>query len=128
MAAPIKRDKWEAMKACLEWTADPKDMLNWHKICDEGRREEEEWIKKLRIMGFKAAHPNDYWVTTEYDMITCSYRGKIRLVHPQFNDGVGVGDKMVIGSPTDKRGQSKSIRMTGIIGDSEYNEYTFEYL
>lgn len=53
-------------------------------------KQKEDWISKLRKQGFKASHPNDGWVNR--------IDNKVCLCYPQFNEGLKVGDKMMIGS------------------------------
>lgn len=85
-------------------SGDPKFVTLWHTICDEKEEEEKEWIKNLREAGFKAAHPNDGWVDRDAK--------EICLVYPQFNDGIDIGDAIMLGWPFDK----KSCRPVKVIG------------
>ncbi|WP_206687265.1 hypothetical protein, partial [Streptococcus pseudopneumoniae] len=50
---------------------------------------EAQWVADLRAAGYKAAHPNDGWVN----------RGSMELFlsYPQFNDGAGIGDFVMLG-------------------------------
>jgi len=57
--------------------------------------DEKEWVEMLRRNGFKAAHPNDGWVNRE--------ENKVQLVYPQFDDGLKVGDKMMLGWHSDEK-------------------------
>lgn len=61
----------------------------WHQICDEHDERERAWIQGLRERGSKAAHPNDGWVNRETNEVVFAY--------PQFNDGAGIGDLVMLG-------------------------------
>ena len=78
-------------------------MAAWVDGVNKAQTAESEWIKNLRIEGYKAAHPNDGWVNRE--------ENKIHLAYPQFNDGLQVGDKMMLGWAS---GNERPIRITGI--------------
>lgn len=60
----------------------------------EAKKHETEWVASLRKKGFKAAHPNDGWVDMK--------NNRIHFCYPQFNDGVEVGSKVMLGSHYDK--------------------------
>lgn len=64
---------------------------SWGNALKESREKEREWIDDLRAQGFKAAHPYDGWVDRADKVLTFSY--------PQFNDGAGIGDKVMLGRP-----------------------------
>lgn len=51
------------------------------------------WCNELRALGFDAAHPNDGWVDRE--------RLRVTLCYPQFDQGVRVGSKIMLGWPGD---------------------------
>lgn len=68
---------------------------------------EKEWIKKLRTEGFKASHPNDGWVDRKNKSICLAY--------PHFNDGLQVGDKLMLGWPSFYDGFTQSIRPVKVI-------------
>ena len=61
---------------------------NWNKICREQKEEMGKYIAELREKGIKALHPNDGWVNREENYF--------QLVYPDFNDGVNVGDKVML--------------------------------
>jgi len=52
-----------------------------------------EWIKRLRSQGVKAAHPNDGWINRELK--------RIDFVYPDFYDGVVIGDRVALGTPSE---------------------------
>ena len=66
--------------------------------------ERDAWIARLRAEGYRAAHPNDGWVNRQ--------RSRITFCYPQFNDGAGVGDLVMLGWPNDAR-SLRPIRLTG---------------
>lgn len=72
---------------------------------------EKEWITRLRNEGYKASHPNDGWIDRE--------NNKMLFVYPQFNDGVDIGDKIVIGSHDSKE---RSVILTGK-SEGYFNDY-----
>lgn len=78
---------WETMKQCVTGNGDFK--AHWCAIVEEGRIRELEWIKSLRLLGFKASHPNDGWVDRENKTISFCY--------PQFDDGAEKGDLVMLG-------------------------------
>lgn len=53
------------------------------------RKKLSKWIDELREKGYKAAHPNDGWVDRE--------KKEIHFLYPQFNDGVKIGSKVMLG-------------------------------
>jgi len=87
---------WDGLKNCIR-TSSPEIAAHWGGIIEQGRNDERRWIEELRGQGFKAAHPNDGWVDRERNVLTFCY--------PQFNDGAGVGDLVMLGSPGDPRTQ-----------------------
>ena len=90
------------LKNCV--SGDPKFVALWHQICDEKDADQRRWVTALREAGFKAAHPNDGWVNRKDNEVFFSY--------PQFNDGAGIGDLVMLGWPWDK----KSWRPVRLIG------------
>ena len=87
----------------------PEVVARWHKICDDSAKEKTAWIRHLRELGFKAAHPNDGWVDRDKNTVLFAY--------PQFNDGAEVGDKVMLGWPSDDNEKLRPVRLTGkIIG------------
>ncbi|TET74376.1 MAG: hypothetical protein E3J43_09945 [Candidatus Heimdallarchaeota archaeon] len=64
-------------------------VVSYNQICREHENEKTAWIKELREQGFKAAHPNDGWVDRKND--------SFQLGYPQFDDGIAVGDKVMLG-------------------------------
>jgi len=62
-------------------------LLAWEEIVKKDEDDISLWIQELRKLGYKAAHPNDCWVKGN----------EVTLVYPQFNDGVDVGDKIMLG-------------------------------
>jgi hypothetical protein len=75
-------------------SGEPKFVALWHQICDKQTENEGEWVAGLLTAGFKAAHPNDGWVNRKDNEVFFSY--------PQFNDGAGLGDRVMLGWPWDK--------------------------
>lgn len=75
---------------------------------------------RLRKEGFKAAHPNDGWVDRENNIIT--------LCYPQFNDGVGVGDKMMLGRADDKPEKLRPVLLVEKLQSTPFfdNRFVFE--
>ena len=51
--------------------------------------DEAKWIDQLKEQGFKACHPNDGWVDRKENRVWFQY--------PQFNNGVQIGDKIMLG-------------------------------
>jgi len=84
----------------------PEIVSLWNDIVRKGRIEKEEWIKNLREQGFSAAHPNDGWVDRE--------NNKIYFAYAHFNDGVQVGDKIMLGWAFDKPEKLRPVIITGI--------------
>lgn len=80
----------------------------WLSICNEAEQKEKSWIEDLRARGFKAAHPNDGWVDRENNTLHFAY--------PQFNDGAGVGDLVMLGWPSDGIEKLRPVRLTGTTG------------
>ena len=99
-------------------SGDPEFVARWHKICDEYEVEEKQWISQLRKQGFKAAHPNDGWVDRK--------NNKLHLAYPQFNDGAKVGDKVMLGWPTDKPEKLRPVRLTKACSQFLVQWFTFE--
>lgn len=87
----------------LIYTSMPEFRASWDKICDDMDREKREWIADLRVLGFKAAHPNDSWVNRE--------ENEVHLCYPQFDDGVQVGDLLMLGWPG-RLGSLRPVRIT----------------
>ena len=80
----------------------------WHRICDEAKNKEATWVAQLRKQGIKAAHPNDGWVDRE--ALT------IHFAYPQFNDGAGIGDLVMLGWPGEKPEKLRLVRLIGTTG------------
>jgi len=66
-------------------------LMEFQKIRLKMQKTKQDWISKLKSQGVKAAHPNDGWVDRENNVV--------RFAYPQFNDGVKVGDTIVLGWP-----------------------------
>lgn len=75
------------------------------KIQANYKIKDQKWIKELRSKGIKACHPNDGWVDRK--------RNRIHLAYPLFNDGLNVGDKIMLGWATDP-GSHRLVRVTKI--------------
>lgn len=82
----------------------PEFIALWRKVCDEQKLSEKQWVAELRAKGFKAAHPNDGWVNRKDN--------EVSLVYPQFNDGVSIGDLVMLGWPNDK--DCRPVRIIGV--------------
>jgi hypothetical protein len=63
--------------------------MQWSQICAQSEKARRAWIDELRSQGFKAAHPHDGWVNQD--------SRTVQLVYPQFNDGAGLGDLIMLG-------------------------------
>jgi len=92
-------DKWDKMRNST--SGRPDLVAAWIDSVNKAQTAESEWIKRLRTEGYKAAHPNDGWVNRE--------ENKIHLAYPQYNDGLQVGDKMMLGWPNDNERPVKII-------------------
>lgn len=70
--------------------------------------QEAAWVARLRAAGIKASHPDDGWVRRD--------RNQVHFCYPQFNDGAGVGDLIVLGWGGDERDrqEARCVRLTGI--------------
>jgi len=79
---------YEKYKDCMK-SNNSGDVGLWHDILKNSDRKEKAWVEKLRSQGFKAAHPDDGWVDDEKNIIT--------MMYPKFNDGLGVGDTIMLG-------------------------------
>jgi len=90
----------------------------WVSICEKSDQEEAKWIADLRLRGFKAAHPNDGWVDRK--------RKRVTLVYPQFNDGVNVGDLVMLGWPSDPIVKRRPIRIISKQGGPLLQGWAFE--
>jgi hypothetical protein len=84
---------------------DPKFVALWHQICDQQDSDQRQWVAGLRAAGFKAAHPNDGWVNRTDN--------EVHLTYPQFNDGVGIGDLVMLGWPWNKKSW-RPVRLIGV--------------
>lgn len=60
----------------------------WNKITEQQETAKKKYIAELRQKGIKALIPNDGWVNR-----TENY---FQLVYPDFNDGVKIGDKVML--------------------------------
>lgn len=94
-------DKYDELRGCL--SGRPDIVNTWVGVVNDYQDKETEWIDKVKLQGYKAAHPNDGWVDRE--------NNKIHLAYPYFNDGIKVGDKMMLGSHT---GNERPIEITEI--------------
>jgi hypothetical protein len=68
---------------------DPSFAKHWNQICEDFSADNHLWINGLRAQGIKAAHPNDGWVDQSAQTM--------QFVYPQFNDGAGVSDLVMLG-------------------------------
>ena len=85
-------------------SGDPAFVSLYCGIVLKQEEDQRKWIENLRVMGFKAAHPNDGWVNRG--------RNEVFLAYPQFNDGAGEGDLVMLGWPWDKESW-RPIKLTG---------------
>lgn len=95
---------------------------NWDNIILEAEKTEREWIKEMRKLGVKAAHPNDGWVDRERNIIDFCY--------PQFYDSLQAGDVCALGKPNKyvlvillNRLPKRTIFISGIRDERWYFEY-----
>lgn len=95
---------WDALMNCAK--GDPGHVAEWQQIVRDGQAQEARWVASLREQGFKAAHPNDGWVDRE--------RQELTLCYPQFDDGVKVGDHVMLGWPTDPPARWRPVLITSI--------------
>ncbi len=72
----------------------PDVVGRWNAICDESDRKIAEWVDALRRGGFKAAHPLDGCVDKE--------RNELTMCYPYFDDGISIGDRVVISRTPNK--------------------------
>jgi hypothetical protein len=79
---------------------DPALVASYQEIVKEYTLAERAWIADLRQRGVKAAHPDDGWVDRTHSTLF--------LCYPQFNDGVGVGDIVALGTP----GRTRYVKLT----------------
>lgn len=94
------------------------DMDIFTAILQKSYSDEAAYISILREQGFKAAHPNDGWANKKPNIIYLRY--------PIFNDGLNIGDKLMIGNYYNK--VKKAVIITEILLnniDSVYNEYKY---
>ena len=92
------------LKNCI----DPNSQFaaQWYQICNDSDNKKRAFIETLRAAGFKAAHPNDGWVDRQNNTII--------LCYPRFNDGLGVGDSMMIGSHYDSPEELRPVKIVAI--------------
>lgn len=95
-------------------TSSPEFANAWAAICRQGQVEQDEWIAALRADGVKAAHPDDGWVDRE--------RNEVRLVYPQYNDGVSADDIIALGCPD----RHRLVRVVGVSGRIGGGAWLFE--
>jgi len=104
-----------AMKPSPYFSGVAEVMQNWHKIIDDGAKQEEQWVAELQACGVVAAHPNDGWVDRENNTFT--------LCYPQFNNGVEVGSLVCLGSAS----HQDEDRIVKVIGIEKFRDtYSFE--
>lgn len=86
----------------------------FNKAKEETDKDKREWIDSLRRAGYKAAHPNDGWVDRE--------RKRVHFVYPYFDDGAGVGDRVMLGCHC---GNELPVILTGTAGGPLLTWWTF---
>lgn len=64
------------------------------KFQQEYKDDNKKWVQDLRDQGFKAAHPDDGYVDRE--------KNNVYFAYPHFDDGVNIGDKIVLGWHNEK--------------------------
>lgn len=99
-------------------TGDPAIVATWNAIRKQSEQEELAWVGNLRAQGFKAAHPNDGWVDREAKAIYFAY--------PQFNDGAGIGDMVMLGWHFTEPEELRPVRIVGIKHGYLSNYWLFE--
>ena len=100
-------------------SSNPDIVSRWHQICDDQESAQHRWVAGLRERGFKAAHPNDGWVDRENNEINFNY--------PQFNDGAGVGDLVMLGQHFSNPEELRPVRLTGSVKSVFFDDvFSFE--
>ena len=74
-------------------TGNIKHVAGWQQICAAADASEDRWIAQLRLIGIKAAHPDDGWV----DRKSSATHDFVQFQYPQFDDGPQVGDLIALG-------------------------------
>jgi len=92
----------------------------WAKICIDQRTQKAEFISLMRGNGFKAAHPNDGWVDRQ--------NLTIHMCYPYFDDGIQVGDKIMIAFASDAPEKRRPVLVTGVSKKPFLLRYDFEDL
>ena len=67
----------------------------YRKVIAQNKRDMDDWIKRLKRDGVKAAHPDDGWVDREND--------EVHLEYPNFLRKIEVGDRIALGTPKEYR-------------------------
>jgi hypothetical protein len=78
---------------------EPGFIKTWIDVGNQMREEQKRWIAGLRVMGVKAAHPDDGWV----NRTKAGRHDYVQFVYPQFDDGVKEGDLIALGWPGEFR-------------------------
>ena len=107
-------NQYDEMKKSLT-TYDGKFVQSWIDICEEWKQEEERWVSKLKEEWFKASHPNDWWVNRKENYVILQY--------PQFDDGVEVGNLIMLWWAHDKPSKNRPVKVTSI----KYGSMGLEY-
>ena len=74
----------------------------WDRVAKERGIAAAQWIRFLRQIGVKAAHPDDGWVNRDNNSVFFCY--------PQFNDKPKAGDLICLGSHYEK--DNRIVRVT----------------
>lgn len=68
--------------------------VEWAQACKRVDDKNARFVKQLRFLNFKAAHPNDGWVNWKTNEVFLSY--------PWFSDRPQAGDMIALGSASDR--------------------------
>jgi len=117
-----RQQRREVMRASMKpspyFSGGADFMKNWHKIINDGAKQEEQWIAELQACGVVSAHPNDGWVNRE--------KNTFHLDYPQFNDGVEVGSLVCLGDHFEQD-KNHIVKVTEVIERwSGHMDYAFE--
>jgi hypothetical protein len=105
---------WNAIRNSIR-SGDREFVDAFREDVDQSEKRELEWIADLRARGFAAAHPDDGWVNRQ--------KNEVELVYPQFDDGVSVGSKIMLGYHFEKGCPVRVTEMKNFMG---LITYTFE--
>ena len=74
-------------------------VADWHSLCTQKEKREDDWLVSLQSIGMKAVHPDDGWVdrysSTDFDYVCLQF--------PYFSDDPQPGDLIALGGPDQYR-------------------------